>query len=139
MPGAPMQMLGLGASTPIGRTVWASAAAARAGVCGFREHPYMVDTAGEPMRIASAPWLDIRLEGATRMAVLLLPAIDEALKSLSALGVGTGLRIGLALALPPPRPGQAPNLAAELLAAIDAQWPRRFARTASFELGHAAG
>ena len=139
MTGAPMQMLGLGASTPIGRTVWASAAAARAGVCGFREHPYMVDTAGEPMRIASAPWLDIRLEGAARMAALLLPAIDGALKSLSALGAGTGLRIGLALALPPPRPGQAPNLAAELLAAIDAQWPRRFARAASFEFGHAAG
>ena len=131
-----MQMLGLGASTPIGRTVRASAAAARAGVCGFREHPYMVDTAGEPMRIASAPWLDIRLGGTARMAALLMPAIDEAL---SALEADTGLRIGLALALPPPRPGQASNLTAELLAAIDAKWPRRFARAAPFESGHAAG
>jgi 3-oxoacyl-[acyl-carrier-protein] synthase-1 len=139
MPGVPMLMLGLGARTPIGRTVWASAAAVRAGVCGFREHPYMVDTAGEPMRIASAPWLEITMESTPRMAALLLPAIDEALAPLSALGAGTGLRIGLALALPAPRPGQASNLAAELLAAIDAQQPRRFARTTSFELGHAAG
>lgn len=138
MPGA-MQVLGLGASTPIGRTVWASAAAVRAGVCGFREHPYMVDTAGEPMRVAIAPWLDVGLEGAPRMAALLLPAIDEALTPLSALGAGIGLRIGLALALPPPRPGRAPDLAAELLAAIDVQWPRRFARTARFEAGHAGG
>lgn len=139
MPGAPMSILGLGASTPIGRTAWASAAAARAGVCGFREHPYMVDTAGEPMRIAGAPWLDIGLEGAARMAALLLPAIDEALTPLPAPEADTALRIGLALALPPPRPGRGADLAVELLAAIGAQWPRRFARKAHFESGHAAG
>ena len=26
---------------------------------GFSEHPFMIDTAGEPMRVAMAPWLDV--------------------------------------------------------------------------------
>ena len=38
---------------------WSSAAAVRAGISGFAEHPFMIDTAGEPMRAAIAPWLDI--------------------------------------------------------------------------------
>ena len=56
-----LHIFGLGASTPIGRNVWASAAAARAGICGFSTHPYMLDSVGEPVRIARASWIDMEV------------------------------------------------------------------------------
>ena len=68
----------VGASTPVGRDARSTAAAVRASITGFEEHPYMVDTAGEPMRVAMAPWLDVECEGADRFAELLLPALAEA-------------------------------------------------------------
>ena len=139
MAGNALQIVGLGASTPIGRNVWASAAAARAGVSGFSEHPYMVDTAGEPMRIARAPWLAVGLDGSARLGALLLPAIEEALAPLTELAGNLSLRIGLALGLPPPRPGQPDALVDDLLVAIRERMGNRFVRIARFEVGHAAG
>ena len=73
-------VVALGASTPVGRDAWSSAAAVRAGISGFGQHPYMIDTAGEPMRVAMAPWLDIGLSGVERLGALLFPAIDQALE-----------------------------------------------------------
>lgn len=131
----PLYLCAFGASTPIGRDMWASAAAARAGVCGFREHPFMVDTAGEPMRIASAPWIDLEVEGVERYAELLLPAVDQAVAAWH----GAPERIGLALALPPPRPGRAASLAGDLLARIANRYPGRFGAARTVEAGHAGG
>jgi 3-oxoacyl-[acyl-carrier-protein] synthase I len=136
---AHLQIVGLGAATPIGRNVWASAAAARAGVCGFSEHPYMIDTAGEPMRIARAPWLDVDIDGVERHAELLFPAIDEALGALIGPGGGQRARLGLALALPPARPGQPPSLADDLLKRIGERHAGLFTSPLCFEVGHAAG
>src|SRR5215467_8433169 len=79
-------VVSLGASTPVGRDAWSSAAAVRAGVNGFAEHPYMIDTAGEPMRAAIAPWLDIDCQGQGRFEALLFPAIAQALEPVDALG-----------------------------------------------------
>ena len=73
---------GMGAATAVGRGAWESATAVRAGISGFTQHPYMIDTAGEPMRAAIAPWLDIGLTGVDRFEALLFPAIDEALSVL---------------------------------------------------------
>ena len=139
MSGPALLILGLGASTPIGRNVGASAAAVRAGVCGFSEHPWMVDTAGQPMRAAQAPWLDLALDGATRLGALLLPAMAQALAPLSQAGAVLPLRIGLALGLPSPRPGRPYTLVADVSRLIDERWPDGFARTAHFDSGHAAG
>ena len=136
MAGGALQILGLGACTPVGRNVLASAAAVRAGVCGFGSHPYMIDTAGEPMRIARAPWLDIELTGAERLAELLLPAMEEALAQWPD---EVPMRLGLALALPPPRPGRPQQLADGLLAYVAEALPGRFVHAARFEAGHAAG
>ena len=138
MDGGATPILGLGAATPVGRTAWASAAAVHAGVCGFAQHPFMVDTAGEPMRVAFAPWLPIGLQGADRMAALLLPAMQEALAPLG--GSAQALRLGVALALPPSRPGRPPDLADALLQAIGEDLPDlRPRRIARIECGHAAG
>ena len=140
MSGAPALLIaGLGASTPVGRNVLASAAAARAGVCGFSEHPYMVDTAGEPMRVARAPWLDLDVNPGVRWGGLLLPALDEALGPLAGAVAARPLRLGLALALPPPRPGTPSELAEELRERVAHRYPGLFARILAYEVGHAAG
>ena len=46
----------------------------------------MIDTAGEPMRAAIAPWLDIECRGLERFEALLFPAIEQALEPLAAAG-----------------------------------------------------
>ena len=130
MAGQALQILGLGACTPIGRNVWSTAAAARAGMSGFFEHPFMVDTAGEPMRVARAPWLDAGLDAAARMEALLLPAILEALEALA--GVDAPPRLGLALALPARRPGRTLALAEGLLGAGDERVPGPLGRFPRF-------
>lgn len=132
-------IVGLGACTPIGRSVWASAAAARAGVCGFSEHPFMVDTAGRPMRVARAPWLQAGVEGLDRYERLLVPAVAEALDPVVESLHERGAAIGLALALPPARPGRPAGLGAHLLQAVAARYGNRFCWRAAFESGHAAG
>ena len=132
-------IIGLGAVTPIGRNVWASAAAARAGICGFSMHPYMIDTAGEPMRIARAPWLDIDLQGAERLCELLFPAVDEALVPLGDQLSSHHIRIGLALGLPSVRLGLSTALSHEMQKTIENRYPSLFASIKLFEVGHAAG
>lgn len=126
---------GVGAITSIGYDAWTSAAAARAGLCGFREHAYMIDTAGEPMRVASVPALAIGLSVAERCAQMLLPALDEALA-----GAPPDLRrIGLALGLPPPRPGRGDDLDDRLRRAVGEHFGNRIAPVVTFEAGHASG
>lgn len=136
-----MQILGLGASTPIGRTVWASAAAARAGICGFSEHPFMIDTAGEPMRIARAPWLHVETEDVERHCGLLFPAIDEALGPIINRIPHNlqHLRLGLTLALPLMRPGRPQTLAKDLLSKVQERYADVVSSIFVLEKGHAAG
>lgn len=131
-------LVAMGASTPVGRDAWASAAAVRAGISGFGEHPYMIDTAGEPMRVARADWLDIGLTGGDRFEALLVPAIDQALEPLNALS-SPAPRTALALALPSPRPGLPEKLQPNLMARLEARYRGRFGAVAVFPTGHAAG
>lgn len=134
-----LQIVGLGASTPIGRNVSASAAAARAGICGFSEHPFMIDTTGEPMRVARAPWIGPDISGIERYRELLLPAVQEAISPLLTLPKGREARIGIALGLTPQRPGKPEALGRALLGAIEKRYPGLFTTAHTFEVGHAAG
>jgi 3-oxoacyl-[acyl-carrier-protein] synthase-1 len=127
-----------GASTPIGRDPWSSAAAVRAGISGFTEHPYMIDTAGEPMRVALVPWLDIDCQGHDRFEALIVPTLEQALAPLAA-GTNGRLRVALALALPSSRPGLQPDLASRMRAIVTEKFRDRFAAIAVFEAGHAGG
>lgn len=131
-------IVAMGACTSLGRDAWSSAAAVRAGISGFTQHPYMIDTAGEPMRAAIAPWLDIGLAGVDRFEALLFPAVDEALSVLQG-PPPAGSRWALALALPSARPGLAPDLARELMARLTRRHKPLFSSAAVFEAGHAAG
>ncbi len=122
----------VGAVTPIGSGAWIAAAAARAGVCGFREHPFMIDTAGEPMRVARVPWLDVDVPIAERCVQMLLLAIDEALAGAAAL-----TKVALAVGLPPLRPGRGNDLVDRIERAVAGRFGSRVWPLLTFEVGHA--
>lgn len=131
-------LVAMGASTPVGRDAWSSAVAVRAGISGFGQHSYMIDTAGEPMRVARAEWLDIDVRGVDRFEALLMPAIDQTIEPLHALA-GNSLNTALALALPSPRPGLPERLQPDLMARLTTRYRGRFGASAAFSAGHAAG
>jgi 3-oxoacyl-[acyl-carrier-protein] synthase-1 len=131
-------IVALGACTPIGRDAWSTAAAVRAGISGFAEHPYMIDSAGEPMRTAIASWIDIELSGADRLEALLFPALDQALEQLSSVA-RTPSKVAIALALPTPRPGLPEHIQQQMLDRISNCYPGHFGSAATFPVGHAAG
>jgi 3-oxoacyl-[acyl-carrier-protein] synthase-1 len=78
-------VVGVGAATSIGMTAPATAAAVRAGIAGFSDHPYMIDRIGEPFVVASAPYIDTYVDGEDRFIELALPAAREALEPVSGL------------------------------------------------------
>src|ERR1035437_2303557 len=81
------EIVGIGAVTPLGDGVAASAAANRAGIAAFEEHPYMIDCAGEPMITARVS----RLEDASlfeRMIEMGISAAQEALAPVAARAAG---------------------------------------------------
>lgn len=133
----PVFLAAMGAVTPIGRDAWSSAAAVRAGVSGFGEHPYMVDTAGNPMRVAAAPWIDIDLQGSDRIAALLVPALQQALAPLAD-AADSETAVALALGLPSARPGLPSSLAWDLRHRVAVAFPNWFSSIAILETGHAA-
>jgi 3-oxoacyl-[acyl-carrier-protein] synthase-1 len=131
-------IVALGACTPVGRDVWSSAAAVRAGISSFVQHPYMIDTAGEPMRAAIAPWIDIGLSGAVRLEALLFPALDQAIEAL-ATPQAAAPSIALALGLPSARPGLPEDIQRQMLNRINKRYGHQFGSAAAFASGHAAG
>jgi 3-oxoacyl-[acyl-carrier-protein] synthase I len=138
MNGRRVYVAALGATTPIGRDAWSSAAAVRAGISGFSQHPFMIDGAGEPMRAAFAPWLDIGLTGLDRFETLVFPAIDQALRPLADRTARLP-RIAVSLALPLSRPGLPSNLGPALSSAIERRYVGTFTAVAQVPKGHAAG
>jgi 3-oxoacyl-[acyl-carrier-protein] synthase-1 len=139
----PVTIVALGASTPIGRCAASSAAAVRAGISLFQAHPSMVDTAGEPMLVACADWIDLRQPFERRLEALLLPAVDEVL---DAVAMPTQRRLpaelarcAVALALPAARPGLEAGLAQRLLASVCGHFETTFQAAACFTTGHGAG
>lgn len=133
-----VHIVAVGAATPIGRSAPAGAAAARAGVTGFAQHPSMFDSTGVPMRVARAPWLDDQISGLERMEALLFPAIDEALRPLSE-ALDSGLQFAIALGLPAPRPGLPDGLEHQLRTALARRHGSASIGSAAYASGHAAG
>jgi 3-oxoacyl-[acyl-carrier-protein] synthase I len=131
-------IVAVGASTPLGRDAWSSAAAVRAGISGLAQHPYMIDTAGEPMKVVAAPWLEIGLGGLDRLDALLAPAIEESLAVLDDAG-GRPLRMALSLGLPAARPGLPDDMESLMRQRVRDRFGSRFEAIAAFPSGHAAG
>ncbi len=82
-PQSEVWLVGLGAHTTVGLSAPATAAAVRAGVARMCEHPEAVLPDGEPVPVAMIPGVDDALTGASRLAALLSPALDEATEPLA--------------------------------------------------------
>jgi 3-oxoacyl-[acyl-carrier-protein] synthase-1 len=139
-PGRLIVIVGVGARTPVGLTAPATAAAIRAGISGFAQHPYMIDTAGKKMVVAFAPYLSIDLTGAERRGELAEPAAAEAVAPLASTRGGTP-PVPLFIGLAPARPGQAMNAGAvaERIRVVVASTGLRVGKVTVLETGHAAG
>lgn len=75
-----IDVVAVGARTPVGLTAPSAAAAVRAGISRIAEHPYMIDKEGEPYLVAMDRTLDAHDRG-ERLFALGRSAIDEALAS----------------------------------------------------------
>ena len=109
------QLFGLGARTPVGLTLAAASAAVRAGISGFGEHAYIVDSRGAPVLVAADPLLPADMPLTDRLVEMCSSAALEATQ-----GLTSRPRVHLLLALPPQeRPGVEATLAQSVGAAVD--------------------
>ncbi len=129
-------VVGIGVRCSVGLQARAAAAAVRAGVTGFGDHPYMIDKVGEPIVVAREPSLDAALQGPERLVALARPALLEALAPLAQYGIGVPALIGL----PEPRPGlpDAGAMLAQMVADATGVVPAD-ARVVILPRGNAAG
>jgi 3-oxoacyl-[acyl-carrier-protein] synthase-1 len=130
-------VVGVGAVTSIGRTAWASAAAVRAGVSGFTQHEFMVDSVGTPMTVASFPWLKEDRGISARVEDCLVGAIRESLFQLPKNSDHSS--IVLILNLPSHRPTLPPDLAKRMDKRLRLDFAGVFERVSITEAGHAGG
>src|SRR5215471_12813988 len=130
-----VSIVGVGARTPLGFNAAASAAAVRGAISGVREHPYFVDTAGEPISVTMDSGISPDADGVDRLHPLALSAMREAmapLGSLEKLAVPIPMIIGLC----EPRPGRPEQLEVELPRRLEAELP---IRVVVMPHGHSAG
>lgn len=96
---------GIGARTALGDTLTATAAAYRARLANFSEHPWLVTEAMEPVLIARIPSLEVDLPLEERLVELAASAISEAIAPLLHKFQPLNPRTRLHLGLPPMRTG----------------------------------
>lgn len=132
-----MFVVGLGAATAVGRSAWASAAAVRAGICGFAKHSYMVDEMGLPMKVAPLPWIDQSFSLTERVGDALISSVREAIAPL--LQAQPRPPIGLLVNLPHDRPGLPSDLRERLGEMLRSKFSGVFMHTSFASLGHAGG
>lgn len=102
-----------GASTAIGESAAATAAAVRAGVTGFVDHPQMFDMNRDPFVVAASPVMDFTTSLVDRMASLAETAAGETLGVLEGVD-GREREISVLLGLPERRAGQPEDMAGVL-------------------------
>lgn len=100
---APVEIVAIGARTPVGLTAETSAAAVRAGISRLREFPFAAQN-GEPVVVAADATLSHTLEGRERILLLIEDVLEQIARML-AQGEAHRGKSYLALALPEARPG----------------------------------
>jgi 3-oxoacyl-[acyl-carrier-protein] synthase I len=131
----PVSIVGVGARTPLGFDAAASAAAVRAAIPAIREHPYFVDTSGEPISLTMDAGISAELDGVDRLHALALPAMREALAPLGQ-RERIKARIPTIIGLSGSRPGRPEGLEADLVRRLEAELPIRIR---VLPHGHSAG
>lgn len=135
----PVCIVGIGACTAIGYNAASAAAAVRAGITGFHEHPYMIDKTGEKMIVARVPPVPIDLNFADRFTAIAVPALREALAPLIGGRHVHAQRIHVILGLPSIRPGLSSETQKQVCANLLADEYLRSAELLMFTSGHSAG
>jgi 3-oxoacyl-[acyl-carrier-protein] synthase I len=108
MPGQ-VYVVGTGASTAVGLSALATAAAVRAGIAGMARHPFLVDKMAAPMVVCANPSLPIELGGIDRLLQLAVPPAMEALRPVLE-RARTPPAVSVLVALPEERPGTPSHL-----------------------------
>jgi len=133
-------IVGIGACTSVGLNAVATAAAVRAGISGFEEHPFLLNYEGEPYMLAMVPSIDSKITGVDRYIALSTFAIHEALSPLPCIE-SKKHEVKAIVALPEIRPGLPNDLGKKLSDHISAQSKDQYAIEdvrIAFN-GHAAG
>ncbi|PRP93713.1 hypothetical protein [Enhygromyxa salina] len=99
-----LEVIAVGARTPVGLVAEPAAAAVRAAICQIAEYPF-VAADGEPMMVASDARLSTRLEGVERLLPLANSALEEVAYKLAAAPRPYRGHVDLWLSLPDARPG----------------------------------
>jgi 3-oxoacyl-[acyl-carrier-protein] synthase-1 len=136
-----VNVVATGARTPIGLHCAASAAAYRGRISGVREHPFMIDRAGNPMIGALDSEIDPDMTGPDRFLALAIPALREVCEPLAGHPT-TRSGLPLYLGLPEVRPGFTMQDAAAIrlgLQQAGSSLPIYFPEIDLFPHGHAAG
>jgi 3-oxoacyl-[acyl-carrier-protein] synthase-1 len=131
-----VEVVAVGARTPLGLAAESSAAAVRAGIGRVAEHPVLVDCTHEPVKMAWDSELDPALAAPQRMIELAASAIDEVAGKLN-LG-SRNAPIPILLGLPEARPGLSQEQLRDVAHAIARRAPTDTSLQA-FPAGHAAG
>ena len=120
---ASLDVVAVGARTPVGYTAESSAAAVRAGISRYAEYPF-ANAQGAPVVVASDGLLDPKVEGRERLLPLLESALGEVEGKLGAEALSR-CQLSVLLAGPEVRPGYSEADEAWLLDAVDARYRGR--------------
>ena len=133
-------LVGVGACTPLGLNALSSAAAVRAGISAFAEHPFMIDQDGERMIVARASYLPDGLIYYERLARFAVSAAKEAVTSLQATENFT-VQLPVIIGLPSKRPGIPGNLNSQVAEhfRIEMEAICRITNVEVIAAGHSAG
>lgn len=134
---AQIEVVAVGARTPVGLTAASSAAAVRAGISRYAEYPF-IDVRGQRLVVAADSLLETRLEGRDRLRPMAESVLDE-LEARLGEKVLHGSRLRVLLALPEARPGFSESDATSVVESLAARF-RAKTSTAIVELagrGHA--
>jgi 3-oxoacyl-[acyl-carrier-protein] synthase-1 len=128
-----------GCQTAVGLTAAATAAAVRASISGFAEHPYVVNSRGDRVIVGRVPAVPEDAVGVARLTSLMIAPLQEALAG----AVKVPRReapLALVLGLPVPRPGLADDVEKQLSASLGAAGLlERFDAIEMIRADHAAG
>ncbi len=116
---AQLEVVAVGARTPVGLSAAGSAAAVRAGICRYAEYPF-IDRRGERVVVAADALLETRLEGRERVLPLAESVLEELETRLGDQSLYGG-RLTVLLALPETRPGFSENDATWVVQSLEAR------------------
>lgn len=117
---AALEVVAIGARTPVGLVAETTAAAVRAGISRTSECPLVaVDAEGEPRMVAADPRLGFTLEGADRLLPLACSVIDEVISKLGRACLLVPLEV--MLVVPEARPGMSDRALDALVRRVPAE------------------